>query len=97
MSAITWSTMLLDPTRLSFVMAVISLDIAPVVLFKVKLLELEEAVHSLDGDPGLHEAIDDPGEGIEGTDEDVEQRHTGEHLIKEQPYYIQLSTLNIIA
>ena len=57
-----------------------SCGVANVILCPVKLLQLQELLHPFCGDPGLHESIDDPGEGIQGTDEDVEQSHTGEHL-----------------
>ena len=57
-----------------------SCGVANVILCPVQLIQLQEFLHSLCGDPGLHESIDNPGEGIQGTDEDVEESHTGEHL-----------------
>ena len=51
-----------------------------VVVVPVNLLHLQEPLDSLDRDPGLHQTIDHPGEGIEGTDQHIEQRHTSKHL-----------------
>ena len=53
-----------------------------VVVVPVNLLHLQELLDPLDRDPGLHQTIDHPGEGIEGTDQHIEQRHTSKHLGK---------------
>ena len=46
----------------------------------VNLLQLKEQLDPLHRHPGLHQSIDDPGKGIEGADQHVEQSHTGKHL-----------------
>ena len=51
-----------------------------IVLIEVEFSEFEEGLDPLGGDPCLHETVDDPREGIQGTDQDAEQRHTCEHL-----------------
>lgn len=51
-----------------------------VVLIEIEFSEFEEGLDPLGGDPCLHETVDDPREGIQGTDQDAEQRHAREHL-----------------
>ena len=51
-----------------------------IVVEPVNLLQLKEQLDPLHRHPGLHQSIDDPGKGIEGADQHVEQSHTGKHL-----------------
>ena len=58
--------------------------IPDIILPPLDLLQLQELLHSLGRHPGLHEAIDHPGKCVEGTNENVEQGHTREHLHGEE-------------
>ena len=61
--------------------AIVTLEV--VVCAPVEFIKLQELLHSLGGDPGLHESVDDPGECIQGANQNVEQSHTCEHLGRE--------------
>ena len=51
-----------------------------VVAGPVNLLQLQEQLDPLHWHPGLHQSIDDPGKGIQRTDQHIEQSNTGKHL-----------------
>lgn len=55
-------------------------QVSAIILLEVQLLQLQESVDSLCGNPSLHDPIDDPREGIQGTDKDVEQSQARENL-----------------
>ena len=57
-----------------------STRVETIVVEPVNLLQLKEELDPLHRHPGLHQSIDDPGKGIEGADQHVEQSHTGKHL-----------------
>ena len=51
-----------------------------VIVSDVQFREQQELVDSPDGDPRLHDGVDDPGEGVEGADQVADESHAREHL-----------------
>ena len=75
----------------NFRCTVISSDIAldVVVLAPVQFFKLQEALHPLGGDPGLHEPVDHPRECIQWADQNVEQSNTCKYLCKTDRWWIK--------